>query len=395
MSTENSPSKETILIVDDIPANIRFLYQFLIREGFKVLLAQDGQGAIQIATNAKPALILLDVMMPSMDGFEVCQTLKNMEETRDIPIIFMTALAETVDKVKGLSLGAVDYITKPVQHEEVLARIATQLNLRKLQRELQEEIKIRKVAEESLRQNAKLLEDYMAELQKRNLELEAFARTVAHDLKNPLNAVITLSQVLLTRCSKNPTLDSKALQHLEVVWQAGQKMLNIIDALLLLAGVTQQKKVEIVPLEMPHIVLQVLQQRLSQMIKDYQAEIKLPDQWPTALGYAPWIEEIWVNYLSNALKYGGSPPHIEIGAEIQEKGMICFWVRDNGPGLSPEAQAQLFTPFTRLHKDRADGHGLGLSIVQQVAEKLGGQVGVSSEEGMGSTFYFTLMGSIH
>lgn len=390
MSIGNPANKETILIVDDVPANVSFLYQFLIRENFKVLLAQNGKGAIQKAIDTKPDLILLDIMMPGMDGFEVCQILKTMEDTRDIPIIFMTALAETVDKVKGLSLGAVDYIAKPVQHEEVLARIATQLNLRQLQRELKEEIRIRTEAEDSLRHNAKLLEDYMTELQKRNLELEAFARTVAHDLKNPLGAVINLSEILLSRCAKNPSPDAKALQHLDIVWQSGKKMLNIIDALLLLAGVTQQKKVEITPLDMYHIVSQVVHQRLRQMIKDYQAKIEFPEAWPVSLGYAPWIEEIWVNYLSNALKYGGSPPHVKMGGKVQESGMVCFWIKDNGPGLSSEAQLQLFTPFTRLHKDRADGHGLGLSIVQQIVEKLGGQAGVHSIEGAGSSFYFTL-----
>ena len=109
------------------------------------------------------------------------------------------------------------------------------------------------------------------------------------------------------------------------------------------------------------------------------------------------MEEIWANYISNALKYGGKPPRIELGANLLPPSpaspsaeMVRFWVRDNGPGLSKEAQAQLFTPFTRLHKDRAEGHGLGLSIVQQVVERLGGQVGVDSQEGRGSQFYFTL-----
>ncbi len=108
------------------------------------------------------------------------------------------------------------------------------------------------------------------------------------------------------------------------------------------------------------------------------------------MGYAPWIEEVWANYLSNGLKYGGQPPLLEIGADRQDDGNIRFWVRDNGPGLTEEAIARLFTPFTRLHKDRAEGHGLGLSIVQQIVEKLGGEVGVENAESQGSLFYFTL-----
>jgi two-component system sensor histidine kinase/response regulator len=112
--------------------------------------------------------------------------------------------------------------------------------------------------------------------------------------------------------------------------------------------------------------------------------------WPGASGYGPWVEEVWVNYLSNAIKYGGKPPHVELGAELQTNNMVCFWVRDNGPGIPPEARARLFTPFTRLDQVRTQGHGLGLSIVRRIVEKLGGQVGVTSASGQGSAFSFTL-----
>jgi two-component system sensor histidine kinase/response regulator len=113
------------------------------------------------------------------------------------------------------------------------------------------------------------------------------------------------------------------------------------------------------------------------------------------MGYAPWVEEVWVNYISNALKYGGTPsaaPRVELGAETQGDGMVRFWVRDHGPGIAPEAQLRLFTPFTRLDHVRAGGHGLGLSIVRRIVEKLGGQVSVASQVGEGSTFSFTLAG---
>ena len=118
----------------------------------------------------------------------------------------------------------------------------------------------------------------------------------------------------------------------------------------------------------------------------------MPDHfdWPIASGYAPWIEEVWVNYVSNAIKYGGRPPHIELGATRQANDTIRFWVRDNGGGLTLEEQSRLFTAFTRLHQARAKGHGLGLSIVKRIIEKLGGTVGVESEIGAGSTFYFIL-----
>jgi signal transduction histidine kinase len=167
-------------------------------------------------------------------------------------------------------------------------------------------------------------------------------------------------------------------------------MVNIIDALLLLAGVSKRGKVETHPLDMSNIITQVQQERFTLLIESSQARITLPRTWPVALGYTPWIREVWANYLSNALKYGGNPPEIILGATVQENGMIRFWIKDHGAGLTAEAQAKLFTPFTRLHQNRIEGHGLGLSIVHQIIEKLGGQVGVESMIDQGSTFYFTL-----
>jgi len=361
-------SKGTLLIVDDTQANLGVLFDFLSDNGFKVLVAGDGKRAIQKAKYAKPDLILLDVMMPGIDGFETCKLLKSDEQTQEIPIIFMTALADTVDKVKGFQLGAADYLTKPIQHEEVLARVTSQLHFTNLKKQL---------------------EARTVELEKRNMELDAFAHTVAHDLKNPLNAIIGYTEMLVTECSPDTKPDEDMIETLYKVEQAGHKMVNIIDALLLLAGVSKQAFVTKQPLDMSDILNQVIQ-RLSYMIKEYQAQIRLPDSWPSAMGYAPWIEEIWANYVSNALKYGGKPPHLELGASTEAKGIIRFWIRDNGPGLSQEARAKLFTPFTRLHTGNVEGHGLGLSIVQQVVDKLGGQVGVESSEGDGCLFYFTL-----
>ncbi len=358
----------TLLIVDDIAANVSVLFDFLTDNGFKVLVAGDGKRAIQKAKYAQPDLILLDVMMPGIDGFETCKILKSGEETRDIPVIFMTALADTLDKVKGFQLGATDYITKPIQHEEVLARVTSQLHFSNLKKQLE----------------ARTLE-----LEKRNMELDAFAHTVAHDLKNPLNALIGYTEMLVSECSPEVPPDQEMIETLLMVEQAGRKMVSIIDALLLLAGVSKQASVATQPLNMSDIITQVMQ-RLSYMIKEYKADINLPESWPIALGYAPWIEEVWSNYISNGLKYGGSPPRIELGAEPVEKNKIRFWIRDNGPGITKEAKTKLFTPFTRLHTGHVEGHGLGLSIVQQVVEKLGGHVGLETTEGEGCLFYFTL-----
>ncbi|MCB0210053.1 MAG: HAMP domain-containing histidine kinase, partial [Anaerolineae bacterium] len=165
---------------------------------------------------------------------------------------------------------------------------------------------------------------------------------------------------------------------------------SIIESLLLLAR-TRQAEVEVYPLDMAHIVNQA-RQRLAVTLADSQAQISVPDRWPLALGHELWIEEVWANYMENAVKYGGQPPRLELGAEPQPDGTIRFWIRDNGPGLSPEAQSRLFTPFTKLGQTSIPGYGLGLSIVQRIIEKLGGQVGVASDGvlGQGSVFSFTL-----
>jgi DNA-binding response OmpR family regulator len=354
--------KDTILIVDDVPNNVRLLLTFLSRAGFEVLIAQDGKDGIETAEYAHPDLILLDVMMPGIDGFEVCRQLKSQPHTQDIPIIFMTALTETIDKMKGFKVGAEDYITKPFHHEEVLARISTHLKLRK----------------------------QAIELQKRNQELEAFTRTVAHDLKNPLTEMSCYADIILEKCQNNRALDPHSVKQLEKISRASQKMGRIISALLLLARTSTVDEINRRALDMASIVDQVITQRLGLMIEQYQGDIKLPVQWPSALGYAPWIEEVWMNYISNGLKYGGQPPQLELGAEpVMGQKAVRFWIRDHGAGLTPEAQQKLFTPFMRLHRT-TEGQGLGLSIVQQILEKLEGQVGVESVPGEGSLFYFIL-----
>jgi two-component system sensor histidine kinase/response regulator len=353
--------KGNILIVDDVPANLKVLTSMLTEQGYQVRPAINGQVALTAVRETPPDLILLDIVMPGMDGYEVCERLKADEQTRDIPIIFISALDATGDKVNAFTAGGVDYVPKPFQVEEVLARINTHLTLRNLQRSLQEQI----------------------------AELDAFAHTVAHDLKNPLTAIIGYSDLLYNHVSELEPEKLETVGH--GVHQAACRAVNIIEELLLLAGV-RKRNVELMPLDMACVVGQA-QERLKLMIAQYQGEIILPETWPVSLGYAPWIGEVWINYLSNGLKYSGKPPRLELGATPQADGMIRFWVKDNGPGLTPEAQATLFTEFTRLDEVRAKGHGLGLSIVRRIMDKLGGQVGVESEIGQGSVFYFTLPGA--
>jgi two-component system sensor histidine kinase/response regulator len=373
--------KGDILIVDDTLPNLRVLSSMLTEQGYEVRGAPNGPMALMIIEAEPPDLILLDINMPGMDGYEVCQKIKANPQTQDIPVIFISALDEVLDKVKAFSVGAVDYITKPFQIAEVLVSVKNHLTIRTLQQQLQQtNTELRRANHELVAANVALRET--------NRELDAFARTVAHDLKSPLTVMMGYADLLKNDLVDQETLNSTSLELLEQIEQGGQQGVRIIDKLLLLAWV-RKGQVDLTPVDMGAVVAQV-RQSLASVIQQSQAELILPEQWPAVLGYQPWLEEVWANYLSNGLKYGSRPPRLELGATPQENGLIRFWVRDNGSGLSPQDQRNLFTEFTQLEPDRADEHGLGLSIVRRIIEKLGGEVGVESEVGQGSLFYFTL-----
>lgn len=502
---DDSNNNPEVLVVDDSPLNLKFLFSALRRSNFKVLVAENGKLALELAEQHQPDLILLDVMMPGIDGFETCRRLKQNSRTQQIPVVFMTALSDTIDKVKGFEVGAADYLTKPVDIPEVIARIRTQLKVHTLQKDLreqnarlEEENEKRRRVQDALRESrgryrllaenstdiisrqtltgmyqyvspacktllgfdieemigkpvldfiypddrelvkeatrpgqdcpATVTVTYRAvckhggfiwletvsktvcdekdrpveivavsrdvterveltqKLREHNKELDAFSHTVAHDLKNPVSTVISYTDFLIGAWDKLD--ETKIKDFIQNIKSVGQKGLYIIDELMLLATV-RKGEIELQALDIPKIIEQVLQ-RLNLMIEEYDGQVSVPESWPVATGYAPWIEEVWTNYLSNALKYGGRPPQVEIGATPQTDGMIRFWVRDNGKGLTAEEQACLFAEFVRLDEVRIEGHGLGLSIVRRIIDKVGGEVGVESQPGNGSTFWFTL-----
>jgi PAS domain S-box-containing protein len=228
------------------------------------------------------------------------------------------------------------------------------------------------------------------ELKARNRELDAFARTVAHDLKASLQLVVGFSMELSERPDRFTPAELKA--YLGEITRAGMKTATIVDSLLLFASI-RKSEVWRTLLDMQPIVDEALG-RLQFEIQQPGAEIVVQADLPPAAGYAPWIEEVWLNYISNALKYGGQPPRVEIGGEMLPNGNVRYRVRDNGKGLSPDERDQLFAEFTQLNPKPPGGYGLGLSIVQRIVEKLDGTVGVESEKGKGSTFYFTLPGRV-
>lgn len=225
------------------------------------------------------------------------------------------------------------------------------------------------------------------ELQTRADELDAFGHTVAHDLRNPLAIIRGFAELLDDKFTA--LSDEERRSSVQNIIRVTRRMERIVEELMLLFGLSRTGA-QMQPLDMVAIVAAVLD-RMAMVLQDAGAEVVLPSGWPVALGHSSWVEEIWANYISNAVKYGGHPPRVELGATT-EGDMVRFWVRDNGPGLTAEQQSRLFQPFERLGTQRATGHGLGLSIVRRIVEKMGGEVRVESSgiPGEGCTFSFTL-----
>ncbi|MBI5934119.1 MAG: HAMP domain-containing histidine kinase [Chloroflexi bacterium] len=234
------------------------------------------------------------------------------------------------------------------------------------------------------------LHEQIASLQARNKELEAYAHMVAHDLKDPLTAIIVTSNLI----AKIPNMTHKEMkEYLQQIGITALEMNKTINSLLLFAEVGKADA-PVGTVHMAGVVANVLN-RLKHLIQQQQTQIILPDVWPDCVGYGPWIEEVWANYLSNAFKHGGRPPLAELGVSTQSDGMLRFWIRDNGPGISPVDRAQLFTPFNQNGRAHFPGHGMGLPMTLCIVEKMGGRVGVESEVGQGSLFYFTLPPAQH
>lgn len=341
-----------ILIIEDDEAVRCTLSDMLELNGFEAVTAGDGATGLAAAKHRPPALIITDVAMPAMTGFELLEQIRHDEALRNIPVIVISAKVDRAATRRGMELGAADFITKPFTEEEVMRSIA-------------------------------------ARLEKKELidELDAFAHTVAHDLKNPL---ATLQGRLELASYMFGQADEATMRHQLAEATTSAKRLNdIIEELLVLAGVRRQT---ITPgaLDMAAITAESVD-RLESLLKQNGASVHRPTTWPAAFGHAPWVIEVWVNFISNAAKYGGANPTITLGGATQPDGQTArFWVQDAGPGLDAESQAKMFVPFSRVSTVRAKGHGLGLSIVRRIVEKLGGKVGVDSTPGSGARFWFEL-----
>jgi len=372
--------KGTLLIVDDVPANVSVLFDFLTNEGFKVLVAQDGKRAIQKAEYAMPELILLDVMMPGMDGFEACQVLKSKQQTQDIPIIFMTALADTVDKVKGFALGAADYVTKPIQHEEVLARVNNHLNFTRLQRQLEKrtlQLEQSNLENERARRSADAA----------NRAKSVFLANMSHELRTPLNAIIGYSEMLREEVQDMGYED--IIPDLDKIQTAGKHLLGIVSDVLDIAKIEAEKielknhEFDIAALiEDVVTVIEPSMENGNQLITEYASDIG------TMIADEAKIQQILLNLLSNAIKFTQNG-RITLSASRSDE-WVSFTVADTGIGISEQQLEYIFKPFTQIDGSSTreyGGTGLGLAICEHYCMMMQGNVSATSELGKGSVFH--------
>jgi signal transduction histidine kinase len=392
---DHSPSKRikgNLLVVDDDLLARQTMDVFLTREGYKVRCAPNGEIALKLAREDSPELILLDIRMPDMDGFEVCRRLKENPQTGNIPVIFISGLEEVADKVKGFEAGGVDYITKSFQREEALARVETHLALRRLQKQietqnvqLQQEIAKSKSAEEALADRTIQLERINRELVALNAELDDFTNMASHDMQEPLRTLMAFSDLL--RKDLGDSLPEQAAKDLTFITDAANRMQALIQDLLALsrAGRAPQKKEKVSLRECADLALEALAMR----VKETGAQImrdKLPDVW----GDSTLLTQLYQNLIGNALKFSGDQrPIIHLTFEERE-GTQVFGVKDNGIGIEPNYAREVFKPFRRLHgRAEYEGSGVGLAICRKIVGRHGGKIWVESEPGKGAHFRFT------
>lgn len=364
--SDSAIAKGDILIVDDTPDNLRLLSAMLGRHQLGVRKALTGQWAIAAAQAAPPDLILLDIKMPEMSGYEVCQRLKADPLTQTIPVIFISALDDTIDKVKAFAAGGADYITKPFQEAEVLARIAHQLELRRLQAQL-------------VAQNEELVRS--------NRELEQFASVVSHDLQQPLQSILGYTKLIGLTCPA--VRQSPAQPYLENILDASDRMQQMIQDWLAYAQAGQAQP-SFAPVDCNALLDQVML-NLKVALTETQAQLHYGDL-PTVLGNEVQLMQLFQNLLSNALKFAqpGAAPQITLAVEPLPQAWR-FSIHDNGIGIEAEHLGQIFEAFHRLHDAQSyPGSGIGLATCHKIVERHGGQIWAESQPGLGSTFYFTL-----
>ncbi len=363
-------TEAVILVVDDNWDNLQLLKDILEMEGYGVRLASNGCQALELAVSESPALILLDIMMPGMDGVEVCRNLKKDPALRKIPVVFLSALDAVSQKLQAFREGAVDFITKPFQLDEVLARVHIHLQLSHV-----EELE-------------KMVVERTARLTETNHVLEAFSSSVAHDLRTPTSCVATLCELLMDKYSDR--LGGDGIELVGFIQDSVQELQDRIQALLKFSRSTRGK-IASEQLDLSEMARKIVA-GLGQTFSDRSVDISIQDGL-RAVADKNLISQVLENLLGNAWKYTCKTgvARIEFGLEEHERER-AFFVRDNGVGFNMKEAGSLFGMFCRLQSaSDFPGDGIGLATVQRIILRHGGWIRAESEgEGLGACFWFTL-----
>lgn len=375
----NNSENATILVVDDTEQNVRLLAHVLKKEGYEILAAFSGKDALELVEKKKPEIILLDVMMPDMNGFEVCRALKKKASTRDIPVIFLSALSEIDSKVKGFKAGGVDYITKPFQREEVLARIDLHVRLTRLQNQLEEKIEALQEREERLNELNRQKDDLM--------------RVVSHDIRNPVTGIIGVAQLL--KESHDSLSEDDQVTMFQTIEDSGRKIQKMVNDLLQKdvaeKGIGRLKKEKVNLDELVNSVVKLHQP--TALTKQISFDLDLESKIQLDLDRQK-MDQVLGNLISNALKFTPDGGVVSIRLQDNSNDHVKIKISDNGIGIPKEKLENLFND-TRNEIQRAgtkgeEGSGIGLGIIKQFTELHGGEVQVDSKEGEGTTFTIVL-----
>ncbi|GHN00806.1 hybrid sensor histidine kinase/response regulator [Cytophagales bacterium WSM2-2] len=377
----------TILIIDDKPSNIYVLEKLLEKPERVLVSATSGAEGLKLALNREIDLVILDVQMPEMDGFEVAKILKSNKRTRDVPIIFASAEAKERESImKGFEEGAVDYLSKPLDPEVTKAKVSVLLKIQLQKKELLEKNLSLENADRQIKELNLELKKNLSQLETANKELESFSYSVSHDLRAPLRTLNGYASILLEDYSAN--LDGEANRLLQGIQGNADKMNNLIEDLLRLSKLERQ---EVEKTEVD--VLKLVQNIISDIGNSIQhnANIILNPLLP-AHADRSLLAQVWVNLISNAIKYSAKKdnPRVEISSSKQN-GEVVYHIKDNGAGFNMDYADKLFGVFQRLHKSAEfEGTGIGLAIVKRVVSKHGGRVWAEAKPNEGATFFFSL-----
>ena len=394
MTTNFIDQDPTILIVDDNSTNLSVLASFLEDHHFTVLVAQDGKDTFQKVQYSQPDLILLDVMLPDLNGFEICRRLKSTQISQDIPVIFMTALTDSEDVVKGFEVGAVDYITKPINLKEALARLTTHLHLQKLRYELQRELEERKQTEKALRErekeNARLYKQSLKtaeQLRQLDQIKSDFLANMSHELRTPLNSIIGYSEMMLM--GVNEELSTEMGEDVQAIFDNGHHLLKVINNILDLAKIEAGHfNIQFEAMEVQTLLeaIKVNNEGLF-MNQSLTLIVEAEKDLPMIKADPIRITQILNNLISNAMKFTPEG-YVKLRA-FQVEQRVCLEVEDTGIGISEEDLTKIFEKFQQVDDSftrRSEGTGLGLAITQHLVAMHGGQIEVRSQLGQGTTF---------